>query len=96
MTKKDHMLQAAMQAKANNESNEIIVACLLHDIGHLLAKVLLHLHTQTVIVVPFFLLFAVCYVLCILNCGIARREIQSVQTKKKQAIHTKHLKKKIK
>ena len=34
----EHMTQAAMLAEENNENEEFIVACLLHDIGHLLAK----------------------------------------------------------
>ncbi len=36
VTQKEHMVQAAMNAEKNNESVEIIIACLLHDIGHLL------------------------------------------------------------
>ena len=31
-----HMIQAAMLAEDNNESIEIVLACLFHDIGHLL------------------------------------------------------------
>ena len=34
----EHMTQAAMLAEKNNENDEFIVACLLHDIGYLLSK----------------------------------------------------------
>ena len=36
VSKSQHGLQAAHFASENNESDEMIVACLLHDIGHLL------------------------------------------------------------
>ena len=32
----EHMTQAAMLAEENNEEKEVIIACFLHDIGHLL------------------------------------------------------------
>ena len=35
VTKTQHALQAATIAEKENESNEMVVACLLHDIGHL-------------------------------------------------------------
>ena len=31
-----HMTQAAMLAEENNEEKEVVIACFLHDIGHLL------------------------------------------------------------
>jgi|APSaa5957512535_1039671.scaffolds.fasta_scaffold44924_3 predicted HD phosphohydrolase len=37
MTKTKHMLQCATLALKNEENEEIILACLLHDIGHFLA-----------------------------------------------------------
>lgn len=36
--KKEHMLQAAHLAYINNENRDIILACLFHDIGYLLAS----------------------------------------------------------
>ncbi len=38
MTKTKHMLQCATLALKNEEKEEIILACLLHDIGHFLAE----------------------------------------------------------
>ena len=38
VSKKEHMIQAAVSAQQHNETNEVILACLLHDIGHLLGK----------------------------------------------------------
>ena len=38
VTQIEHMTQAAMLAEENNENEEFIVACLLHDLGHLLTK----------------------------------------------------------
>ena len=35
----EHMIQAAMLAEQNNEQKEVIIACFLHDIGHLLGIV---------------------------------------------------------
>jgi len=32
----EHMIQAAMLAEENNEQKNVIIACFLHDIGHLL------------------------------------------------------------
>jgi 2-amino-1-hydroxyethylphosphonate dioxygenase (glycine-forming) len=37
VSQKEHMLQAAHLALINKEDNEIVLACLFHDIGHLLA-----------------------------------------------------------
>lgn len=38
VSKTTHMIQAAMVAKKNNESDYLILACLLHDIGHFLEE----------------------------------------------------------
>ena len=38
MSKTTHMIQAAYAAEKNNEPDYIILACLLHDIGHFLEK----------------------------------------------------------
>ena len=32
----EHMIQAAMLAEKDNQTNDIILACFLHDIGHLI------------------------------------------------------------
>ncbi len=37
VSKTDHMLQAAISAKRNGEPDRVVLACLLHDIGHFLA-----------------------------------------------------------
>lgn len=37
VTQIEHMVQAAMLAEENNESDEVILAALFHDIGHLVA-----------------------------------------------------------
>ena len=37
ISQQEHMLQAAQLAYKNNEEKEVILACLFHDIGHLLA-----------------------------------------------------------
>ena len=36
VSKTEHMIQTAMAAKKNNENDDIIIGCLLHDIGHFL------------------------------------------------------------
>lgn len=36
VTQTEHMAEAALLAEKNNEDSEMVVACLLHDIGHLL------------------------------------------------------------
>lgn len=38
VTKTDHMVQAAQSAEAEGESERVVLACLLHDIGHLLER----------------------------------------------------------
>lgn len=38
LTKTQHMLQCATLAKKNEENDEIILACLLHDVGHFLEE----------------------------------------------------------
>lgn len=38
VSKKEHMIQAAVSAEEHIESEQLILACLLHDIGHLLEK----------------------------------------------------------
>lgn len=38
VSKTTHMIQAATSAKNNNEEDYLILACLLHDIGHFLDK----------------------------------------------------------
>ena len=38
VSKKEHMIQAAVSADEHIESEQLILACLLHDIGHLLEK----------------------------------------------------------
>ena len=36
VSKKEHMIQSAVSAEEHMETEEVILACLLHDIGHLL------------------------------------------------------------
>ena len=36
VSKKEHMIQCAVSAQEHMESEKVILACLLHDIGHLL------------------------------------------------------------
>lgn len=36
LTQTEHMIQTAMLAEENGEASEMIMACLLHDLGHLL------------------------------------------------------------
>ena len=36
VSKTTHMIQAALSAQKNNEPDYLILACLLHDIGHFL------------------------------------------------------------
>ena len=38
VTKTEHMIQCALEAQKNNEDEFIVLACLLHDIGHFLAQ----------------------------------------------------------
>ena len=38
VSKTEHMIQAALAAQNNNESDYIVLACLLHDIGHFLEE----------------------------------------------------------
>ena len=38
VSKTEHMIQAAMAAKEHNEPDHVILACLLHDIGHFLGE----------------------------------------------------------
>lgn len=38
VSKTDHMLQAARAAQAAGESERVVLACLLHDIGHFLEQ----------------------------------------------------------
>lgn len=38
VSKTTHMIQAAVAAKKNNEPDYLVLACLLHDIGHFLDK----------------------------------------------------------
>ena len=38
VSKREHMIQAAVSAEEHIESEQLILACLLHDIGHLLEK----------------------------------------------------------
>ena len=38
VTKTEHMIQCALSAQNDNEEDYIVLACLLHDIGHFLAK----------------------------------------------------------
>ena len=38
VSKREHMIQAAVSAQEHMESEQLILACLLHDIGHLLEK----------------------------------------------------------
>ena len=35
VTQTEHMFQAALQAENNNEDNEVVLAALFHDLGHL-------------------------------------------------------------
>ena len=36
ITQNEHMIQSAMLAEKDNQSKEVILACLFHDIGHLI------------------------------------------------------------
>lgn len=36
VSKTDHMLQAALSAQGDKETERVVLACLLHDVGHLL------------------------------------------------------------
>lgn len=38
VTKTEHMIQCALSAENDNDPDYIVLACLLHDIGHFLAK----------------------------------------------------------
>ena len=38
VSKREHMIQSAVSAEEHIESEQLILACLLHDIGHLLEK----------------------------------------------------------
>lgn len=38
LSKASHMIQAARRARARNHSGAVVLACLFHDVGHLLAE----------------------------------------------------------
>ena len=38
VSKREHMIQSAISAEKHIENEEVVLACLLHDIGHLLEK----------------------------------------------------------